>query len=140
MDNGYIAIDVNGEKLGIKFGMPANQEFSQKVFEGAPFKNPAGSVNSEGVAYLIYCGYKNNCDYKDAEVKYTPGYFREWVDDVSIDPEREHILTEIGDCYFKSKYTKAWQEKLDKALENLEDEKKKMIGSISNPSVTESLG
>lgn len=134
MSDGYIQIDVNGEMLGIKFGMLANEWFSDKALAGELTSN--GTTNLEGVAYLIYCGYKNNCKQKKVPDVYHEGYFLEWVEEVSIDPEKQNLFTEIGECYIQSKFTKAWNEKVNKALETLEDEKKKMIGSLSGHSVS----
>jgi hypothetical protein len=132
--NGYIAIEINSEKLGIKFGMPANEWFTRKLEEDNSLVGVDGSTSLIGVAYLIFYGYLNNCLHKDIEPTYKVGHFIEWVEEVSIDSENR-ILDEIGQCYIDSKFTKAWVERIEKATEEV---KKKMIGNTLNPSATES--
>lgn len=142
MNNGYTSIDFNGEKLGIKFGMPANQAFfielkenpSKLIMDGA-------ALTLIGAARLLYYGYLNNCEVKDVLPVYTKGDFVEWMEEVDIDPERQHVYRELYQCYIESKYTKAWDERLQKLLD-AEEEKKKMmnpIGNTSNLSATENL-
>lgn len=134
--DGYISIDVNGEKLGLKFGMLANEWFINQLEEDKSLMSADGEPSLIGAAYLIYYGYLNNCKHKGTKEAYNMGYFLQWIEEVSIDPEKAHVLEDIGVCYRDSRFTHEWIRRIDAATEEV---KKKMIGSTLNHSATENL-
>lgn len=135
--NGYIALEINGEKVGLKFGMPANRMFTEKMAENIDLISKDGVVNEIGVAYLIYFGYLNNCLVKEETQKYGFGYFLEYVEDAILNPDLMPSLVAVSQCYADSRFTQEWVKRID---ESTEEVKKKMTGIISNLSVTENLG
>jgi hypothetical protein len=133
--NGYIALEINGEKVGLKFGMPANRWFTEKLSENIELISKDGVVTEIGVAYLIYFGYLNNCLVKEETQKHGFGYFMEYVEEALLNEDIMPNLIEVSKVYADSRYTQEWVKRIDNSTEEV---KKKMIGIISNPSVLES--
>lgn len=74
----YTTITINGEKIGLKFGMASFRYLEKKFVEGKSFNND--QINEIGLGHLIYAGYYNNCLIKDVELKYDFEYFVDWVE------------------------------------------------------------
>jgi hypothetical protein len=72
----YCTITINGQKVGLKFGMASFRYLSDgKLVEGKSFVN--NELNEVGIAHILYSGYFNNCLVKDVEPSLT---FEDFVD------------------------------------------------------------
>jgi hypothetical protein len=72
----YCTITINGQKVGLKFGMASFRYLSDgKLVEGKSFVN--NELNEVGIAHILYSGYFNNCLVKDVEPLLT---FEDFVD------------------------------------------------------------
>lgn len=128
MNNGYTSIVIDGETLGLKFGMPANRIFMEYVALNAD-RIANGSYNETDIGNLIYAGYINNCMIKDEEPRYKLGFFIGFVDDNLYDDEQKGEFERIARVYEESKQTK----KMIEAITNVADDlKKKLTGMPSN--------
>lgn len=74
----YCTITINGQKVGLKFGMASFRYLSDgKFVEGKSFvKN---ELNEIGISHILYSGYYNNCLIKDVEPELS---FADFVDHV----------------------------------------------------------
>lgn len=87
----YTTITVNGEKIGLKFGMASFRYLSEgKFIEGKSFQNNV--ITEIGIAHIIYSGYMNNCLVKDIEETYSFEYF---VDFIESNLSNDSFLNEI---------------------------------------------
>ena len=133
--NGYIAIEINSEKVGLKFSMLVSRWLTDKMQED-PTIFSFGTFNEAGTAWLLFFAYKVNCDISNKPKKLHYGDFLSWVEEAEFNPIIKEQLTAAGKCYDDSMYTKKYVEELNKKTEEI---KKKMIGISSNPSATENL-
>ena len=74
----YTTITINGETIGLKFGMPSFRYLENKFVEGKSFTN--NQINEIGIAHIIYSGYMNNCILKDVDLKYNLEFFSDWIE------------------------------------------------------------
>jgi hypothetical protein len=86
----YTTITINGETIGLKFGMASFRYLENKFVEGKSFSNE--QINEIGIAHILFSGYYNNCLIKDVECKYSFEYFVDWLETNLKSPE---ILEEI---------------------------------------------
>jgi len=86
----YTTITINGEAIGLKFGMPSFRYLENKFVEGKSFTN--NQINEVGIAHIIYSGYMNNCMLKDIDLKYDLEYFSDWVE---LNLQKSESITEI---------------------------------------------
>jgi len=138
MNNGYCSVTINGKDVGLKFGMPANRMFFEKMAL-KPEILSGDTVNEVGICHLIYAGYVNNCLVKDIEPELTFGFFMEWVEEALVDEGVKGKLQEVSNCYSESKFTQKCIEEINNKTEDLKKKITEMIGTTLNPSVTENL-
>lgn len=74
----YTTVTINGEKLGLKFGMASFRYLQEKLNNNLIMQND--ELNELGISYLIYSGYYNNCLVKEVEPTYNLEYFVDWVE------------------------------------------------------------
>jgi hypothetical protein len=88
----YTTITINGEKVGLKFGMYSFRYLSEGRFvEGLSFAN--NQLTEIGIAHILYSGYINNCVVKDTkDPKYT---FEDFVDFIEKNIQNEEVLIEV---------------------------------------------
>lgn len=129
-NKGICTIEVEGETIPLRFGMPANRILFEKLADN-PTMLSSTNVNEKGVAWLIYAGYVNACMAKDQEPVKDFEYFFAFVEDCSVDLPGE--LQRIADVYANSRYT---QKAAQNVIDAVEDIKKKNPGMISSPSAT----
>lgn len=86
----YTTITLEGQKVGLKFGMASFRYLSEKFVEGISFKN--GEITEIGISHLIYAGYYNNCLVKDVIPEIT---LEQIVDYVEIHIKDESFFNEI---------------------------------------------
>lgn len=117
----YTTITVNGEKIGLKFGMASFRYLSEgKFIEGKSFAN--NQLTEIGIAHIIYSGYYNNCLVKDTEIKYS---FEHFVDYIEMNYDDEKVQNDIKECleiWAKSEFLKP------KEQETTESKKKNIRG------------
>jgi hypothetical protein len=123
-NNGICAIDMDGEMISLKFGLPACRYFLEKVSQGHVKPISGNSTNEVGVAYLLYAGYYNHCIISDAIPKKTFADFMNWIE---LHMGEEGLINEmqkVADCYQHSSTVKKYLETAEKQVEDL---KKKTI-------------
>lgn len=130
--NGYIAILMDGEKIGIKFGMPAIRQFGKnlKKFELIT----EGAYNELGIAHILYAGYCCNCQikYEEPEIKFEKFY--EFAEEALKNEERLGVIKDVVKCFEESQYVQEVVEKISK--DNSTQVIKKKNGTKLKPSVT----
>jgi hypothetical protein len=130
MNNGYTTININGQAIGIKFGWGAIKEFAeadQKRHDVYYSKiNVEGkeveSLTYLGIAKLLQCGYKNNCDIKEVDPVLTLEDFNDWVEGTLDNAQAAEELTKVLNVFSESKLVKVGQR-------GDEEVKKKKTGS-----------
>ena len=83
----YTSIEINGEKVGLKFGMA-----SFRYLANTKFVENDDALNEIGIAKILYSGYYNNCIIKDAEPKFT---LEDFVDLIEANLKNEEFINEI---------------------------------------------
>lgn len=86
MAKDYISFDMNGQRVGLKFGQSAMVQFDEKqntlpvyidvVKGGETIK----TFSELGLAHLLYAAYVNNCYVKNVAASITFDYFFEFVE------------------------------------------------------------
>jgi hypothetical protein len=134
---GLCCINMDGEQVPLKFGMPACRYFMEHVSQDHIAPLSGDSVNETGLSYLLYGGYYNHCIMKDKVPEKTLGDFMDFVE-LNIDnPEVQKELLAVGECFRESKPAQKFIEKVNEATEEI---KKKLTGMKSSASATENLG
>ena len=118
--SGYTTIDINGQKVGLKFGLPAIRqigEYQAKVpfYEGKQYSDI-------GIAHIIFAGYCCNQLMKMADQELTFEQVYEYVEEriANIDSVTTD-LKPVVECFENSKFLKPFAE----AEAKPEDTKKK---------------
>lgn len=133
---GLCSINMNGEQVLLKFGMPACRYFMEHVSQDHIAPLSGDSVNETGLSYLLYAGYYNHCIIQDRKPEKSLADFMDFVE-LNIDnPEVQKELLAVGECFRESKPAQKFIEKVNEAAEEI---KKKLTGMKSNVSATENL-
>lgn len=121
MNNGYIQIDIDGEPIGIKFGLPAKQ-WLMKILNDHPefLESGDAGINATYAAAILYTGYQNNCSIKLAKVEKDFEFFLNFIE-TTVDSEPEKALLDaVLECWTNSVEV----QKIIKAQEDTEVKKK----------------
>lgn len=105
--NGYIKININGEPVGIKFGFSAITSFYVATEEKKEVYYSGESLTFLGIAKLIHCGYKNNCEIREEVPALTLEDFHNWVEEAMTNDERKKEVAEVLNVFSDSQYVKA---------------------------------
>lgn len=101
----YTTLTINGETIGLKFGMASFRYLENKFVEGKSFTNE--QINEIGIANIIYSGYYNNCLIKDAEPKYSFEYFIDWIEANLNNIESINEITRIINFWSSNDFIKS---------------------------------
>jgi hypothetical protein len=104
--NGYTQIKVNGEPVGVKFGFLAIKEFAIATEKKREVFYDGDSLSFLGIAKLIQCGYKNNCEIKEVEPVLTLEDFNNWTEEAMNSEERKAELAVVLTAFAESQYVK----------------------------------
>ena len=110
----YAQITINGEAVGMRFGMLATQLFYDAAENGKRLM-VGGNITDVGIAYVLYCGYVNHCEVKMIDPVLTFDVFYDRVDGAG---EGDSEIGVALDCWAKSRV-------VQKAVEASQDAKKK---------------
>jgi hypothetical protein len=87
----YITIDIEGKKIGLKFGMASFRYLQNRFKDEVSFN---GSTLTEiGFAQILYSGYYNNCIIKDVVPEYNFEFF---VDFIENNLKNDEIIAQIN--------------------------------------------
>lgn len=118
----YTTVTINGEKLGLKFGMASFRYLQEKLNNNVIMQND--ELNELGISYLIYSGYYNNCLVKEVEPTYNLEYFVDWVENGMNDEDVVEQIKNILIIWGNNQFIKNAQPKEEK-----EEAKKKSTRS-----------
>lgn len=130
MNNGYIQIEINGEKVGLKFGLPAIRSIAQYQDVEGFYSDDKKTVYSEiGIAQIIYSGYCCNQRIKSEPVTLTMNEIYDFVEERALNVERfGSEVMPIIDCLNNSRVV----EELAKNAKEEESKKKPLaVGTKS---------
>ena len=88
----YTTIEIEGKKIGLKFGMASFRYLQSKFVDGVSYSG--NDLNELGIAHILYSGYYNNCIIKDAVPELT---FESFVDFIELNLTNPIILDKIKD-------------------------------------------
>lgn len=130
MSNGYTTIEINGEPVGLCFGLPAVKYIGEKAKDVQLFKND-GTYTEEGIARILFAGYKNHCLLEDQKetLPFKPFYLL--IQEAVLNPE---TIEPIKDALKVFEESRIVQSVLPKAAEDTK--KKNGRGTKSNVSAT----
>jgi hypothetical protein len=130
--NGYIEVDINGQKVGLKFGYPAVKEFTLASVASQDLYIENGNLSDIGIAKLIQCGYNNYCLLQERPPVLKFMEFSEWVEGALDDKERLEVIGNILTVYADSRYTKL-------AIERMKEQKKSLTKTTKTKTRRSSL-
>ena len=74
----YTTIEIEGKKIGLKFGMASFRYLQNKFVTGISFNE--NILTEIGFAQIIYSGYYNNCIIKDVVPEYNLEFFVDFIE------------------------------------------------------------
>lgn len=87
----YTTIEIEGKKIGLKFGMASFRYLQSRFKDEVSFN---GSTLTEiGFAQILYSGYYNNCIIKDVVPEYNFEFF---VDFIENNLKNDEIINQIN--------------------------------------------
>lgn len=114
MVNNYLAIEINGKKIGLKFGFAQTKEFAIALADNVQVFFDGDTLSPIGIAKLIHTAHKNDCLLKEASPEVTFEEISNWIDESAGNTERIKALTEAVNMWQDSEYTKSWLEVVKK--------------------------
>lgn len=134
-DSGVTSFVAGDEVIQLRFGLPANRMLITRWSQIPDFQD---NLNEAEIAWLLFAGYTNACMAKGMDALKTYEFFYEVVEGNSLTPEGIKAISNIAECYARSKYTKKFLEDVNAATEEIK-KKTQSIGMPSNLSATENL-
>lgn len=107
----YTTITINGETIGLKFGMASFRYLENKFVEGKSFSND--QINEIGIAHILYSGYYNNCLIKDEQTKYSFEYFIDWIEANLYNEDAMNQITKTIEFWSSNDFIKTESTKED---------------------------
>jgi hypothetical protein len=86
----YTKIEIDGNTIGLKFGMASFRYLQNKMTDGISFDN--NTLNEIGIAHILYSGYYNNCLIKQEIPSLT---FETFVDYIEANLTNQQFLEDI---------------------------------------------
>lgn len=134
--NGLAHITIAGQKVGLKFGLPAVKRIMEKMADHEMMVE--GQYTELGITHIIYAGYANYCLMHDTAPVIPFNGFYEQIENIDEEDTKQEVIAAIL-AFEESKYVK-------RVIKANEEEKKKAMmilnqstGTLSKPSVSESL-
>lgn len=115
----YTSIVINGQKVGIKFGMASFRYLSEKFVDGKAYHN--NELTEIGISYIVYSGYYNNCIVKEEEPTLSFSDFVDWVEVSLTNSEKSQEVMAVISLWASNDFIRKKEEK-----ENTEEPKKKI--------------
>lgn len=113
----YTSIIINGQKVGIKFGMASFRYLSDKFSDGKAYHN--NELTEIGIAYIVYSGYYNNCIVREEEPTLSFSDVVDWVEQSLMNGEKSSAIVEVINLWASNDFVKK------KTEEPTEEPKKK---------------
>lgn len=118
---GYVELEMEGQKIGLKFGMDCLKHVQEKS-RTMLLVDAKGAVNDAGLAYILYYGYKNWCLVKELTPSLTYESFFNFAEAAYYDKERNEECVKLITAFAESKIVKS---EVSKKTEEPEKVKKK---------------
>lgn len=100
----YTTITINGEKIGLKFGMASFRYLSEKFSNNKAIEN--NELNEIAIAQIIYSGYYNNCLVKEVEPTLTFENFVDFIEANILNAEVIEKIKEVISVWSKNDFLK----------------------------------
>jgi hypothetical protein len=100
----YTSITIDGQKIGLKFGMASFRYLTDKLVEGVSFDN--NELNEIGIGHILYGGYTNNCLVKGVLPEFTFEYFVDTIEKNLINDEFLNQIKEVIKVWTESDFIK----------------------------------
>lgn len=118
----YTSIIINGQKVGIKFGMASFRYLSDKFSAGKAYHN--NELTEIGIAYIVYSGYYNNCIVKEEEPVLSFSDIVDWVESSLLNGKKSDAIIEVVNLWASNDFVR---KKVEEPSENKSEEPKKKI-------------
>lgn len=100
----YTSITIDGQKIGLKFGMASFRYLTDKLVEGISFDN--NELNEIGIAHILYGGFMNNCLVKGELPDLSLEYFVDTIEKNLINDEFLNQIKEVIKVWTESDFIK----------------------------------
>jgi poly(A) polymerase Pap1 len=117
MANGYIQIDFNGTKVGLKFAYQALKWFALDSEKYAEEYYEESGMSVLGFANLLHCGYRNCQLMKKEDPTITLMEFYDYVSELNQTKEGQQVMIDIDTVVAESREFKLFNEKAQEAGE-----------------------
>lgn len=115
----YTSIIINGQKVGIKFGMASFRYLSEKFVDGKAYHN--NELTEIGISYIVYSGYYNNCIVKEEEPGLSFSDIVDWVESSLLDSSKSKEIMDVINLWAANDFVRKKEDK-----EENEEPKKKI--------------
>lgn len=89
----YTTINIEGQEIGLKFGMFSAKYLQGKLNNGFCFIGD--EITEIGIAHVIYAGYLNNCAIKDIKPEITFERVVDFIEGSIKDADKVATLTDV---------------------------------------------
>lgn len=90
---GYIQIEINGKKVGLKFNMAAGESLATVKGAKSTYSN---------IVTIVWAGILGNAFVKQIDPEVTFEEVAEWVEDKSLSGDEEGELNKVSDAFLQS--------------------------------------
>jgi hypothetical protein len=115
----YTKIEIEGQTIGLKFGMASFRYLQGKMIDGISFDGNV--LNEIGIAHVIYSGYYNNCLIKQQIPELSFETFVDFIEKNLANEVFINDLKKVIELWAESDFIKQTQ------VENKPEAKKKNI-------------
>ena len=112
----YTTITINGETIGLKFGMASLRYLTDKIVSGIAFEND--DLNEIGISHILYGGYINNCYVKNEKPSYLFEQFVDWVESSLNNKDAMIEISNAISLWTQNEYIKQTQTQEDTKKKN----------------------
>lgn len=104
----YTTIEIEGKKIGLKFGMASFRYLQNKFVDGISFNGD--NLNEIGIANILYSGYYNNCIIKDIVPSLNFEYFVDFIENNLQNQSKIDEIRKIIELWSQNDFIKNSQE------------------------------
>lgn len=108
--NGYIQVEINEKKVGLKFNMYAAENFTNVI---------GSQTSSANIVRMIWAGILGNAFVKQIDPEVSFEDVADWVETLTLKGDHEQVLDKITETFLDSEPIKVL---LDKATDKTEIE------------------
>lgn len=117
----YAEIDINGQKVGLKFGFDQAKWFAIAIAENVESYFDGDNMTVLGLSKLLHTAYKNNCAVKEVKPTLTLEDFNDFLEENNNNEDVQTQMGVIVGIWQESRGTKMWLEQVKKKTQEINE-------------------